>query len=626
MALIGTQGVCVGFGGPLLLENLTFSMDAGERVCLVGRNGTGKSTLLKLLAGEIQPDSGEIICSRGVRIARLEQEVPDSYTGSIFEVTADGLGQLGRLITDYHRITTQLSEQGGEALMAQLEKAHQALDAANGWDAHNRVSTTLSQLKLTPELPFITLSGGIKRRVMLARALVSQPDLLLLDEPTNHLDIESIDWLESFFSSYKSALFFISHDRMFSDHLATRILELDRGQLTDWPGNFAAYQRHKAEALHAEEKHNQLFDKKLAQEEVWIRQGIKARRTRNMGRVRALRAMREARRQRRERQGMVTMRMEMADQSGKLVVEVEKATVAYDGKPYIKDFSLTIQRGDKLGIVGPNGSGKTTLLQLLLGNLTPDQGTVTQGTRMEVAYFDQLRAALDEEKTVEENVGEGRKQIMVGGRDRHIISYLADFLFAPDRARSPVKVLSGGERNRLLLAKLFLRPSNILVMDEPTNDLDVETLELLEELLLEYEGTLLLVSHDRAFLNNVVSGLLVFEGGGKIGEYVGGYDDYLAQSPQLLKGDLSKKTKKESVRPKAKKISYKLRLELEALPGQIEQKEAEKARIEARLADPEFYQGAGREVVELSEQLEGLEAALLVDYKRWETLEALSSG
>jgi ABC transport system ATP-binding/permease protein len=627
MALISAQSVSVGFGGPLLLEDLTFAMEAGERICLVGRNGTGKSTLLKLLAEEFSPDSGKIIRSRGVKVARLEQEVPDSLSGSIFELVADGLGELGRLISDYHQITTQLSEQGGDQLMARLDKAHQALDAANGWDASNRVETTLSQLKLDPELSFASLSGGVKRRVMLARALVSEPDLLLLDEPTNHLDIESINWLEAFFSSYRSALFFISHDRMFADKLATRILELDRGQLTDWPGDFKAYQLHKEEALHAEERHNHLFDKKLAQEEVWIRQGIKARRTRNMGRVRALKAMREERRQRRERQGTVNMRMERAEKSGKLVVEAENIDFLYDGEPIIKDFSLTIQRGDKLGIVGPNGSGKSTLLNVLLGKLAPDSGNISMGTRMEVAYFDQLRAALDEEKTVEENVGGGRQQVVVGGKDRHIISYLADFLFAPDRARSPVKVLSGGERNRLLLAKLFLRPSNILVMDEPTNDLDVETLELLEELLAEYSGTLLLVSHDRAFLNNVISGLLVFEGGGKIGEYVGGYDDYLAQSAKAGENSqASKKTKKglpPSSRQKAKKKSYKENMELEALPAQIESKEQELGQIQDKVAEPAFYQGDGQEVAEVLARLEELEKALAVDYKRWEYLEAL---
>ncbi|MBF0194905.1 MAG: ATP-binding cassette domain-containing protein [Magnetococcales bacterium] len=627
MALISAQDVSVGFGGPLLLENLTFSMDAGERVCLVGRNGTGKSTLLKLLAEEFLPDSGKIIRNRGVRIARLEQEVPDALNGSTFEVVADGLGKLGHLIAEYHQITAKLAKDGGDELMEQLDQAHQALDLADGWDAHNRVSTTISQLRLDPDLSFITLSGGIKRRVMLARALVSQPDLLLLDEPTNHLDIESIDWLESFFSSYKSALFFISHDRMFSDKLATRILELDRGQLTDWPGNFKDYQKHKEEALHAEEKQNQLFDKRLAQEEIWIRQGIKARRTRNMGRVRALRAMREERRQRRERQGTVNMRMEHAEKSGKLVVETQNVSLSFEGEKYVDDFSITIQRGDKLGIVGPNGSGKTTLLNILLGKLKPDNGKITVGTKMEVAYFDQLRAALDETKTVEENVGCGRQQVSIGGRERHIISYLADFLFAPDRARSPVKVLSGGERNRLLLAKLFLRPSNILVMDEPTNDLDVETLELLEELLAEYKGTLLLVSHDRAFLNNVVSGLLVFEGKGKIGEYVGGYDDYLLQTKKPIKNVQPDKKGKKVLSQASKKIkkkpTYKEKLELESLPAKIELAEDEITAIQDKIAKPEFYQGDAKEVAEVLKRLEALEAELAVYYKRWEYLEAL---
>ena len=626
MALISTQGVSVGFGGPLLLEDVTFSMDVGERVCLVGRNGSGKSTLLKLLAGEIVPDGGKIVRNRNLKVTRLEQEVPESLSGSIFTVVAAGLGRLGSLINDYHQITSQLAEDGSERQMERLDAAHQALDVANGWDAHNMVSTTLSHLKLDPDLSFITLSGGVKRRVMLARALVSEPDLLLLDEPTNHLDIESIDWLEVFFANYKAALFFISHDRMFSDKLATRILELDRGVLTDWPGNFSLYQRHKEEALHAEEKHNHLFDKKMAQEEVWIRQGIKARRTRNMGRVRALIAMREQHRQRRQRQGVVKMAVEQADRSGKLVVEVEDVAVYYAGVPYIKDFSLTVQRGDKLGIVGPNGAGKTTLLQVLLGQLTPDTGRVTLGTKLEVAYFDQLRGALDEEKTVADNVGGGAEQISFGGRDRHIISYLGDFLFAPDRASSPVKVLSGGERNRLLLAKLFLRPSNILVMDEPTNDLDVETLELLEELLLDYDGTLLLVSHDRAFLNNVVSGVLVFAGGGIIGEYVGGYDDYLDQCPAAKQEAANgKKSKKESrlLKQKTKKPTYKESLELNLLPGQIEKKEQELAAIHEQMAEPNFFQGDHAELTRVTQRLENLEAELAVDYERWEYLEAL---
>lgn len=630
MALISAHSLLLGFGGPPLLEEVSFSMEPGERICLVGRNGSGKSTLLKLLAGELLPDQGEIVRRREMTIARLEQEVPGSVDGTIFDVVADGLGALGTVIRTYHRCAVQLSESSGDAaLMAALEHAHQTLEATGGWDAHYRVSTTLSHLSLAGDLPFGTLSGGMKRRVLLARALVSAPDLLLLDEPTNHLDIESINWLETFFSNYPSALFFISHDRLFSDRLSTRILELDRGRLTDWPGNFSAYLRHKEESLQAEERHQKEFDKKLAQEEVWIRQGIKARRTRNMGRVRALKAMREERRQRRERQGTVAMQVEHAQRSGKLVVELEAVSVHFDGKPYIKDLSLVVQRGDKWGLIGPNGSGKTTLLQVLLGTLVPDQGQVSHGTGLEIAYFDQLRGTLDEEKSVEENVSEGRKQVSVGGRDRHIISYLADFLFAPDRARSPVKVLSGGERNRLLLAKLFLRPSNLLVMDEPTNDLDVETLELLEELLADYAGTLLLVSHDRSFLNNVVTGTLVFEGEGVVCEYVGGYDDYLLQSarPEPIDESTAKRKKVAAPppeKPKLKKRTYKENLELEALPALIETKEETLAALHARMSSPTFYQGDPDEVRQLGEKMADLEAELANDYLRWERLESLS--
>ncbi len=625
MALVAVQNVSLGFGGPLLLEDVTFSIEAGERVCLVGRNGAGKSTLLKLLAGDWPQDDGKIVKNRGIRITRLEQEVPESISGSVFELVAAGLGELGRLISDYHNISNRLARDGGDELMAKLDQAHHALDAAQGWDASNRVATTLSQLKLTPDAIFADLSGGMKRRAMLARALVLKPDLLLLDEPTNHLDIESIQWLETFFAGYGAALFFISHDRMFADRLATRILELDRGRLTDWPGDFNTYLRRKEESLHAEARSNLLFDKKLAAEEAWIRQGIKARRTRNMGRVRALLAMRDERRRRRERQGTVNMSMERAAMSGKLVLEAENLSYAYEGENVIKDFSLIIQRGDKLGIVGPNGSGKTTLLSILLGRLTPDSGRIEFGTRLEVAYFDQLRSALDEEKTVEENVGGGRQQISVGGRQRHIISYLADFLFTADRARSPVKVLSGGERNRVLLARLFLKPSNILVMDEPTNDLDVETLELLEELLADYDGTLLLVSHDRAFLNNVVSGLLVFEADGRIGEYVGGYDDYLAQSARAApKAAVEKKPRKQQQpeRPKVKKRTYKEDLELADLPGIIEKKETELQEIQERISDSAFYQGDGKEVAAVLRRLEELETEIAVDYERWDYLES----
>ncbi|MBF0296715.1 MAG: ATP-binding cassette domain-containing protein, partial [Magnetococcales bacterium] len=501
MALIGTRNVKVTFGGPAVLEDVGFSLERGERVCLVGRNGSGKSTLLKLLAGQLQPDSGEVIRAKGVTVAGLEQEVPGHLAGTALEVALE-----------------------------RFARAHP--EASRQWEFRTRLEIFFTGFGLSGEIPFSALSGGLKRRTLLAYALAEQPDLLLLDEPTNHLDLAAIERLEGILREYRGTVLFVTHDRMFLDRLATRILELDRGRLTDWPGSYAVYRQRKDAALEAEATSNALFDKRLAQEETWIRQGIKARRTRNEGRVRALERMRQERKARREREGRVTMRAEGAERSGKLVVVADGVDYRYDTTDYIKNFSTVIQRGDKVGIIGPNGCGKTTLLNLLLGKLSPSVGSIRLGTNLEVAYFDQLRAGLEEDKSVADNVANGRVMVTHGGESRHIIGYLQDFLFTPDRARSPVRVLSGGERNRLLLARLFLMPSNVLVLDEPTNDLDAETLELLEELLVNYPGTLLLVSHDRAFLNNVVTGCLVFEEApGRIREYAGGYDDWLAQRP-----------------------------------------------------------------------------------------------
>lgn len=626
MALIGTQGLYLSFGGAPLLDGVSFFLERGERVCLVGRNGTGKTTLLRILSGELLPDAGEVIRTRSVSVARLEQEIPEGLSGSVHQIVAAGLGELGQLLTDYHRLSVRLAAGEAADSLAELAATQQTLDAAGGWDAHNRVATILSHLKINPDLTFASLSGGLKRRVMLARALVAEPSVLLLDEPTNHLDVESIAWLEDFFKNCQSTIFFISHDRMFIDRLATRILELDRGNLTDWPGNYAAYLRGKATALQVEAQQSHLFDKKLAQEEVWIRQGIKARCTRNQGRVQLLLKMRAESRSRRERLGSVKMLLDEAERSGKLLLEVNKISYAYDGVTCIRDFSTIIQRGDKIGIIGSNGSGKTTLLKLLLGQLEPQSGTVRSGTRMQVAYFDQLRENLQEEKSVEENVGGGRQQVTVGGKTKHIISYLADFLFTPDRARSPVKALSGGERNRLLLARLFLQPANVLVMDEPTNDLDVETLELLETLLLTFSGTLLLVSHDRAFLNNVVTGTLVFEGDGRIGEFVGGYDDWLDQRPNPVAPAVVPKRhepKKKTVVEKARRKTYPERQELSALPGEIEALEGQLVRIQAQLSDPEFYRLNNPEVTKAAAQLTLVEARLAQCYLRWEALEAI---
>ncbi|MBF0401778.1 MAG: ATP-binding cassette domain-containing protein [Magnetococcales bacterium] len=644
MALIGMRDLSIRFGGPPLLEEVSFFMEPGERVCLVGRNGMGKTTLMKLLAGELQPDSGEVVRQRGLRVARLEQEVPEGLMGTVWEVVAAGLGPLSSALIDYHQASLRLEQSGGAAALRALEQAHEALDRLSGWGEQQRVTELLTQMSLPAEMPFSDLSGGMKRRVLLARALVTEPDLLLLDEPTNHLDLAAIQWLENFLKpdtagrSFRGTLFFVSHDRLFLDRLATRILELDRGKLTDWPGDYATYRQRKETALEVEAAQQALFDKKLALEESWIRQGIQARRTRNEGRVRALERLRRERRARRERPGSVRMQLEMGELSGKVVVEARQVSYRYHDTLLIDQFSTIIQRGDKVGVIGPNGVGKSTLLRLLLGELKPSQGSVHLGTRLEVAYFDQLRTLLDDQKTVIESVGEGRQEVLFNGKTRHIISYLQDFLFTPDRARSPVSILSGGERNRLLLARLFLKSSNVLVMDEPTNDLDVETLELLEALLVDYAGTVLLVSHDRAFLNNVATCTLVFESEGRIGEYVGGYDDWLAQrapepSPVLTsKKGRSEETraslqvrKEERDRGRKKRLSFKEQQELAALPGQIELLEGEQRLLQQLLADPEFYRRASSEVVATTGRLEALEQDLALAYERWQRLEELAN-
>jgi ATP-binding cassette subfamily F protein uup len=491
--------VRLAFGGPELIDGVSLQIERGERVCLVGRNGAGKSTLLKIITGEIIPDSGEVIRPQAVKIASLSQEVPRDISGTVFEVVSGGLGNMVDLFSGYHSVSNRLSHGHDEELVAELERIHHRIESAGGWQICNRVETVLSRLRLEPDAQVADLSGGYKRRVLLARALVNEPDILLLDEPTNHLDIASIGWLEEFLCEFRGALLFITHDRRFLQTLATRIIELDRGRVTDWPGDYATYLKRRQAELEAEATHNALFDKKLSREEAWIRQGIEARRTRNEGRVGALKEMRRERFARRQQTGSVTMRLNEAERSGRLVLEAEGVGCVYEGDPLIRDFSTVILRGDKIGIIGTNGSGKTTLLRLLLGAMEPLSGTVRMGTRLEVAYFDQHRTLLDDDKSVAENVADGYEHVTVNGKTRHIIGYLEDFLFPPERARSPVKVLSGGERNRALLAKLFTKPSNVLVMDEPTNDLDTDTLELLEEMLMEYEGTVLLVSHDRNF-------------------------------------------------------------------------------------------------------------------------------
>ena len=557
----------------------------------------------------------------------MTQEVPEGLHGSVFDVVASGLGALGELVRDYHQASVALAAAGDDArLLERLAAVQYRLEAADGWQTEQRVETVISRLSLQPELTFESLSGGLKRRVLLAQALVQGPDLLLLDEPTNHLDIESIDWLEQFLLSYEGALLFVTHDRQFLQRLATRIIELDRGELSDWPGDYTNFLRRKAEQLNAELQANKRFDKRLAQEEVWIRQGIKARRTRNEGRVRELKAMRERRQQRLARVGQAKMTLQEAERSGKLVVEAEAIGYAWDDTPVLRDFSTTLLRGDRIGVIGPNGAGKSTLLNLLLGKLQPDTGRVRLGTRLEVAYFDQMRATLDESRSVRDNLADGADKVEVNGVSKHVIGYLQEFLFTPDRANQPVSALSGGERNRLLLARLFSRPANVLVLDEPTNDLDLETLELLEELLYDYQGTLLLVSHDRAFLNNVVTSTLVFEGEGRVGEYVGGYDDWLRQRPSsqpqpaVVRPGKPTATTREKV--PAKKLSYKDQRALEALPQQIEALEASIEALQQQLADPALYRQQGDAVTDLQRQLADQEQALEQAFDQWESLEA----
>ncbi len=626
--IIELHGINVGFGGPAILEQVDLQVERGEKLCLVGRNGTGKSTLMSLINGELTPDDGRIHYRQGLKISRLVQEVPGEISGEVFDVVAGGLAEIGPLLTEFHHLSHRLAEEeDGASLLQELERIQYRLENSGGWHLNQRVESVLSRLSLDPDAEFATLSGGLKRRVLLAQVLVREPDLLLLDEPTNHLDIESINWLEEFLLSYGGTLIFVTHDRMLIRKLATRIVELDRGRLSSWPGDYATYLRRRDAALETEERQDALFDRKLAQEEVWIRQGIKARRTRNEGRVRALEDMRKRRNARRTLEGKARMRLQGVERSGKLVVEAKGVDYSYGGQPFISGFSTIILRGDKVGIIGPNGCGKTTLLNLLLGGISPSAGKVSLGTRLEVAYFDQHRAQLEEQLSVIDNVAGGREKITIDGQTRHVISYLQDFLFPPSRARTPVSALSGGERNRLLLARLFTKPANVLVMDEPTNDLDMETLELLEELLLEYSGTLLLVSHDRAFLNRVVTSTLVFEGKGQIGEYIGGYDDWLRQRPrQEPKPKPTQNRAKNPALPRpqansGRKLSYREQRELEALPMQIEAMETEQEELHTTMADPAFYRLGGENVTAARERLESLNRDLEAAYGRWETLE-----
>ena len=630
MALISLNKVHLGYGSPLL-DGVSLAIERGEKVALVGRNGCGKSTLLKLIDGVIQPDDGSLVFEDGIRVARLDQEVPTDTSGSVFDVVAGGLGRIGEAIQQYHHLTHSLSDTDSQAQLKALEDCQATIEAAGAWDMERLVESLITRLDLPQEADIQSLSGGLKRRVLLARALVLSPDILLLDEPTNHLDLDAILWLEGFLSSWTGTLLFITHDRVFLQKLASRIIELDRGNLTDFPGDYPTYLKRKAELLESESKTQAEFDKKLAQEEAWIRQGIKARRTRDMGRVRRLLEMRKERQERRARSGQVNLQLQQAERSGKLVVEVEHVHFGFDQKPILNDVSTTILRGDKVGIIGPNGCGKTTLIRLLLGELTPDSGKVKLGTQLQIAYFDQYRAALDEEASVIDNVAQGSDRVTINGKNTHVIGYLQDFLFSPDRARQPVKSLSGGERNRLLLARLFTQPANVLVLDEPTNDLDADTLELLEELLTDYPGTVLIVSHDRAFLNNLVTSVLAFEGNGTVNEYVGGYDDWLRQRPpsqdsgKTLSAPVKTAATEKKISPqdKPKKLSFKEEKELEGLPGRIEKLEGDIEVLTAAMAEPDFYQQSKTLIAERQDALTQMQTDLNDAYARWEMLESL---
>jgi ABC transport system ATP-binding/permease protein len=635
MRLLTLKNVSFTFRHPMLLEDIDLAIDSGQRIGLLGRNGAGKSTLMKIIAGEIAPDHGEVQRPSGLRVARLIQEVPSGVQGTIADVVAVGYDSGNRHLDDGH---------------AAGSNEHGQLD----WKLAAALDRILSRMQLDGGLAFDTLSSGMKRRVLLAQALVAEPDILLLDEPTNHLDIESITWLETFLQGYRGTFVFVTHDRMFLQTLATRILEVDRGRIFDWACDYPTFLARKAAALEAEEKQQALFDKKLAQEEAWIRQGIKARRTRNEGRVRALEELRRQRSQRREKVGNVRLTTATSDQSGLLVLEARDVSFSYGDRPIIRNFSSLITRGEKIGIIGPNGAGKSTLLKILLGQLQPQSGQIRYGTNLEITYFDQLREQIDPEQDVATNVGEGNDQVVINGQSRHIYGYLQDFLFTPDRARQPAKFLSGGERNRLLLARLFKRPSNLLVLDEPTNDLDAETLELLEELISEYPGTLLLVSHDRAFLNNVVSSVIAVEGSGEVKEYGGGYDDYVravrarqassgaetrpgaaaarpaASSPSSGTGShsgapeapLAAPLAAPPAAPRRAKLSFKEQRELAELPGRIESLETEQAKLHEQMAAPDFYKQPPQDLAAARARLAELEAQLEQAYLRWEEIES----
>ena len=628
MPLLRLDEVELHFGSHVILDRVSLNLDQGQRVGLLGRNGAGKTTLFKILAGELAPDGGERWLNPGARLARLEQELPDGEDVTVYDVVAGGLEAAGQLLARYHQIIAS----GSEADMDELANIQQALEAEDGWQLQQRVETVISQLGLPTDTSMAALSGGWRRRVSLARALVTQPDILLLDEPTNHLDIPTIEWLESHLKNFRGALVVISHDRRFLQNCVTSMAELERGHLSLWQGDYRGFLQFREQELASEAKANALFDKKLAEEEVWIRQGIKARRTRNEGRVRALEALREERSQRRARQGTASFSVEDARASGKLVTELKEVSFSWGSRPVVDRFSTIIQRGDRVGIVGRNGIGKTTLVKLLLGELQPDSGAVQVGTRLEVAYSDQLRGQLDPEANLIDNICGGQEFIEINGRRRHAISYLGDFLFTPERVRTPVKALSGGERNRAILARLFTRPANLLVLDEPTNDLDIETLELLEEILADFKGTLLLVSHDRDFMDSVVTSLLVMGEDGTIEEQAGGYSDWEARGGRLTAEAVTDSTAltsrkitvidpEETQKKPKRKLSYKEQRELEGLPGHIEDLEGQQAELELQIAAPDFYQQPPDIVRKRLDDLEQLNRNLETAIERWSELE-----
>ncbi|MDO6747289.1 ATP-binding cassette domain-containing protein [Gilvimarinus sp. 1_MG-2023] len=633
MPLINVDKAHLNYGLQVLLDGVDFVIEKGQRWCLIGRNGAGKSSFLKTLSGDVVLDGGTINLDRGVRVARLSQDLPDADGRTVFEVVAAGVPKVGELLRRYYHLLEQPAEtQGSEQWVEQLSQVQAELEARDGWSLQQRVELVMSRLSLIGSVPMASLSGGWRRRVALAQALVLEPDVLLLDEPTNHLDIGAIEWLETELKNFTGAIVFITHDRALLQSVATHIAELDRGQLSTWTGDYHSFLEYRERALAEESRHNALFDKKLAQEEVWIRQGIKARRTRNEGRVRALKAMRDEHKARRERQGTAKMNLAEGGLSGKLVAELKDVSFAYGDKPIVRGLTTQIIRGDRIGLVGPNGAGKSTLLKLILGHLSPDTGSVKLGTNLTVAYFDQLRDQLDLDKSAVDNVSEGRDHIEIGGKSKHVISYLSDFLFSGERARTPVRALSGGERNRVLLAKLFSKSANILVLDEPTNDLDVETLELLEEVLGQFSGTVLLVSHDRAFLNNLVSSVIAFEGQGRVLEYVGGYDDWIRQGGHwadevLEQGEpapVQPESSASEVKPTKtdkKKLSYKLQREFDNLPGKIETLEEQLDAQQALASDPDFYAGDPQAVEDHLQKLADIQQQLETCFERWAELE-----